>query len=358
MLSVVIPQSPIDLTDSCYRLSTLSFDITASNPDGAGATKLGAFTYFQILESFAVAQPLGVGSDECPSGGWVLYTGKDTNKNGALDISVGTNEATSVSYICDGIQTLVEVTDGAPTCAEDGLGGVTVCHGTDLNVDGVLVESEILPGDCMEICDGRQGEPGEQGIQGEPGTAGANAAVVVTDDIPEDQCNGGTGLMIESGTIGEDGTIDSPDYSYICDGENGQAAVVEVSEFDAANPEGNCSNGGTKVLAGYETNGVPDLQPIEVDGVAADTNVTMTYLCQPLPSRNSLIESEVIDPAEGGVCGLAGGIQLTIGLDTNGDGSLFGEPNLIPRTICNGLPGQDGIIGSDGIDGEDDGDQQ
>ena len=140
------------------------------------------------------------------------------------------------------------------------------------------------------------------------------------------------------GAAGEDGE----------DGEDGLTAFAEVTEYDG--PQ--CAHSGLKVVSGHDTNGLEGLQDEADEETETEADdVVVSYLCSPAPGLNSLIETEVIEAAVDGPCSLGGGIKLTTGLDTDANGSLADEPNLIERNICNGQPGQDGAAGIDGLDG-------
>jgi hypothetical protein len=192
-------------------------------------------------------------------------------------------------------------------------GGVAVRTGIDEDNDGALSSLSDTVNPPVYVCNGATGNQGTQGVAGVAGTA-----VVYSLTPAGSQCaNGGWTLEIASDT-NPDGVLDSSDSqlsaSNLCNGLN---SAVRVS---GGNPD--CPAGGTLLSVGIDSDG---------DGSLSLTEVTLppVNVCNGL---NALVETQSI--ATGSPDCANGGFWLTIGTDTNGDGSLLGE--AVPRKLCNG----------------------
>lgn len=186
-------------------------------------------------------------------------------------------------------------------------GGQVVVAGLDSNENGSLDDDEI--DSRTPICNGDPGETGEQGI---PGT---NAVIRTSDEMPGDNCPDG-GLRIEVGLDDNDnGQLDDEevdDISYVCDGAQGPAGFDTLVRTETTTT--GCGDaGGITVLTGLDDNR---------DGVLDDTEVDSSdEICNGEEGANSLVE--IVAEPPGANC-VAGGQQLTSGVDEDGNGLLEG----------------------------------
>jgi len=109
----------------------------------------------------------------------------------------------------------------------------------------------------------------------------------------------------------------------------GLNSLISLSRENAG---ANCQNGGTKIEAGIDKNSNEVLDSNEITA----TN----YVCNAVDGKTSLVN--VIDEAPGANCH-SGGVKITSGLDTNGNGTLEASEIQITRYVCDGLDGT-GII--------------
>jgi ELWxxDGT repeat protein len=131
----------------------------------------------------------------CTQGGVRFMTGLDSNDNGVLDA----NEVQDTTEICHGLRglsgpqgqpgqsgadavaTLLNVQPlpvGNATCPT---GGSLIGSGMDLNMDGVLNESES--DDTVTVCNGAIGLTGSNGVDGSEGLNGSQGASALVDKV-------------------------------------------------------------------------------------------------------------------------------------------------------------------------------
>ena len=145
-------------------------------------------------------------NDEFPNGGLEIWTGLDTNGDGVLTL----DEATSISYVANGL----DGNDGVngynslinTITQED---GTLVQVGLDTNNDGILQESEITNEFFIE-----NGTDGNDGTDGQDGEDGLCALVVVTEELPGDNCEFG-GIKVQAGKdLNSNGVLDADEVMY------------------------------------------------------------------------------------------------------------------------------------------------
>ena len=163
---------------------------------------------------------------------------------------------------------------------------------------------------------------------GNTSTGKDSVAAAVQNTAPADVCPNG-GITVQTGidTSGN-GILDPSEVQntqYVCNGTggtNGQTALVSVT----SEPSGtNCSAGGKKVNVGLDTNG---------NGILDASEVTSTnYICNGTNGANGLnsLTSIVTEPS-GSNCSY-GGLKITSGLDTDGNGALVLPERLPLRAI-------------------------
>ena len=196
----------------------------------------------------------------------------------------------------------------------------------------------------VDLPGGPPGPPGDAGPPGPPGAPGA--LLSIKPEPPGSHCATG-GQRIDVGADDDrDGTLDADEVDsthYVCNGApgpQGPAGMNGASALVAATTEpagANCSGGGVKLSFGLDTNGNGVL-----DGGEATSS---SYVCngppgsQGPPGMNgkSTIVTSNTEPA-GANCP-AGGIKLTFGTDTNGDGGLEEVEITATSYVCNGSDG-------------------
>lgn len=178
------------------------------------------------------------------------------------------------------------------------------------------------------------------------GAEGNNALVVVNSEGPGANCTDG-GQRIDVG-VDDDGNgalaageIDATEY--VCngaDGANGTNGNNSLVAVTAESPGANCVAGGQQIAVGVDDDGNATLEAGEVDATV--------FVCNGVDGsngtgNNSLVEVTV-EPA-GANCS-AGGQKIEAGVDENGDGML--DPEEVDATVfvCNGGAGVDGGDGS------------
>lgn len=273
-------------------------------------------------------EPPGV---SCASGGTRISVGLDTNKNGSLD----TSEIEGVSLVCngnDGNSSPILVTDTVEEAPGDNCetGGTKVVIGLDLNENTMLEEAEVLS--SFFICQGADGDVGAEGL--------ATLLRASTEETGVNCENGG--LKVEVGIdhnrnlMLEDDEVESS--YFVCNGENGSDGISALSEV-TSEPEGaNCANGGLKISLGLDLNSNGSLENEEV--------LSENFLCNGLDGIDgengltNLIRVVSEDPGEN--CE-NGGLRIDIGLDDNRNENL--EDGEIGYTYftCNGLNGASGF---------------
>ncbi|MEO0601988.1 MAG: putative Ig domain-containing protein, partial [Myxococcota bacterium] len=202
-------------------------------------------------------------------------------------------------------QSLVDFRDATEDQCE--FGGQLVVTGFDSNENGALDDDEIDA--SQAVCNGDPGVDGEQGI---PGT---NALLLTTDEAPGDNCADG-GVRIDVGLDdngnGELEVEEITATSFVCDGAQGIPGLNSIVSTLPDAPS--CGDvGGITVQTGVDDNGDGILDPSEVDSTET--------ICNGEDGVNSLLE--IVAEPPGANC-LAGGQQLTSGLDQDRNGVLEG----------------------------------
>jgi len=266
---------------------------------------------------------------------------------------------------------LLGSTSSAPSCPNR---GTTFTFGYDWTDDGAIDEI-VLEQVVCDGADGGAGAEGDRGPVGADGTPGADgdpgptgpegpagpSLLVETSAAAAADCPDG-GTLFEFGYDEDgDGAIDTVTESVsVCDGgpgadgedgEDGRDGLPLLMESTDAEVE-DCPWGGATFTFGYDW---------EDDGLIDDVVGTET-VCNGAPGADG---SNGVDGADGvspdalrvsssqasvEACP-HGGIQLTFGYDTDGDGSI--DDVLRVEDICNGAPGEDGEDGNPGLDGVD-----
>ncbi len=290
----------------------------------------------------AVPEPAGT---NCADGGYKITSGLDTDSDGILQAS----EVTSTNYVCNGsngtngingtngvngLNTLMAVVpeSAGTNCAD---GGLKITSGLDTDSDGVLQASEVTS--TNYACNGTNGTNGANGL---------NTLVAVVSEPAGANCADG-GYKLTSGLdTNSDSTLQASEVTstnYVCNGANGTNGTNGLNTLMATVPEApgaNCLAGGLKITSGLDT---------DSDGILQASEVTSTnYVCNGSNGTNgtnganglNTLMATAAEPADANC--LAGGLKITSGLDTNGDGIL--QPSEVTSTsyVCNGLEGPPG----------------
>ncbi|HMG89826.1 MAG TPA: hypothetical protein VK589_07195 [Chryseolinea sp.] len=110
-----------------------------------------------------------------------------------------------------------------------------------------------------------------------------------------------------------------------CQNDVGLNSLISLS---TENPGVNCETGGTRIDAGIDKNSNEVLDSNEITA----TN----YVCNAIDGKTSLVN--VIDETPGANC-VYGGVKITSGIDTNGNGTLDASEIQITRYVCDGEGG-------------------
>lgn len=213
-------------------------------------------------------------------------------------------------------------------------GGVQIEMGIDANGNGLLDQAEIDNSRTEIVCHGKN----------------AVDPIPTLFDISQptaEECeHGGKKITLGSDTNGN-GLLDSSEIShneFLCNAlitVNQPASLIST----LAEPAGeNCTNGGTKVIAGLDNNSNQKLDNNEVQ--------TTTYVCtggngtNGTDGSNGLTSLIATTTEIAGENCAAGGTKIETGLDINGNNVL--EANEITATsyICSGSNGSDGQDGT------------
>ena len=275
--------------------------------------------------------------EHCDYGGYRVENGLDTNRNDVLD----KEEVQQFHYVCQGeegaqgysgIMDSVTLAEGHPDnhCGQE---AVKLMFGKDLNRDDRLTGDEIQS--AQVLCHGAKGETSKDNT------------LILTENVlaGSEHCEFG-GIKIDSGTdFNHNGALDPeeiPKSQYICRGvsaENGGVSLVQTTEEA---PGDRCTEGGVRFDSGLDQNGDGNLSASEWEQTH--------YVChggQGVKGLNTLIATQEIDA--GHVECASGGIELSTGLDDNGDGELeSGEVNNT-QYICQGAIGETNDQGNNSL---------
>ncbi len=171
----------------------------------------------------SVVNQVAAGNQCGVDGGWVVTSGLDTNRNGALD----TTEIQTTGLVCngrngtvavDGKSSLIRMRDTVNEC--NPTAGFILEIGLDDNMNNVLDPGEVDDWDV--VCDGFDG---------------LDSVVRVTEDLTF--CDYG-GVLVETGLDenfnGVLDTLEVANISYICDGAQGFSGLVDVEPAGVACP--------------------------------------------------------------------------------------------------------------------------
>lgn len=242
----------------------------------------------------------------CGFGGKAIHRGADTNGDGQLSDA----EVASTEYVCRPEPTpspavLVRretVAPGTPCKA----GGVRVQAGADTNGNGELEADEVRSTEY--VC---QNEP-------EPASS---VLVTQTPEAPGSHCAAG-GFFVRAGAdTNRNGTLDDTEVErsfYGCQSE--PSAVLLRTKAEPAGT--NCSVGGVAVQAGPDTDGNGALGDGEVE--------TTSYVCGEAPDAVLVSTEKLLSGAE---CA-EGGTRVLAGADSDGDGVLDPLEVTTRTTLC------------------------
>lgn len=261
---------------------------------------------------------------QCPNGGNRLVAGLDSNANGVLE----TAEVSQSQVVCwnaslpDAPMRMSARSEAPGThCAS---GGLRVSVWMDTVANGVLDSSEAES--VSYIC--------TSSVVASPSTLLALQA-----EPPGGNCvNGGTRL-----TSGQDrdgnGTLEEAEVTasrFVCNGAsgvgNGGSDGLNGLMDVAPEPAGaQCAAGGSKVRAGLDANRNGALDISEVSSTQ--------YVCHGSASRTLVLQTA--EPA-GANCA-AGGTRISVGADTNANGTLDGGEIESTSYVCQGATGAAGL---------------
>ena len=202
-------------------------------------------------------------------------------------------------------------TENAGTNCENG--GTKIQAGIDKNANNILDGDEVMT--TNYVCSGANGKTSLTSVITE--SKGAN-------------CPTG-GVKITSGVdLNKNGTLDESEITtsaYVCNGINGSNTLTKLTSESAGS---NCQNGGLKIDSGIDANNNGTLDNSEIASTA--------YVCNGVDGKISLVN--VTDEIAGAKC-KNGGVKITSGIDSNGNGTLDISEIQATRYVCNGI---DGII--------------
>jgi hypothetical protein len=285
----------------------------------------------------ARTEVLAAGESGCVSGGIRVDAGIDDNGNSVLDDV----EVDSSQVVCngapgaDGTNGLAGLVDVAAEAAGGNCthGGQKIRSGNDADNDGQLDADEVAA--LSYVCNGA---PGTGGTNGTNGTDGATALVNVSPEAAGGNCTYG-GRKIESGSDADgDGQLDTGEViasatSYVCngapgtngtDGTNGTNGLSSAVRLQTvAAGVGGCALGGVQVDVGIDSNGNGELD----DGEVGDTE----YVCNAALYKSLTVTT----PEPAGLSCPGGGQRIETGLDVNGDETLQGTEVMAYSFTCN-----------------------
>ncbi|SEU07764.1 DUF7151 family protein [Stigmatella erecta] len=264
-----------------------------------------------------VPEPPGA---RCPQGGTAIQTGLDDNGDGALNDS----EVQQTSYVCSGgssnssgqmslVKLLPE--EGSTRCAS---GGIAVLSGLDVNADGLQNDSEVTS--TQYLCNSEDGQGGKAYVvKMLPEAAGTN-------------CPAGGTAVLGGIDVNADGQLQSTELTatqYVCQSSASLTGANALIRLDVEPAGANCSQGGTAVKSGLDSNGNGTLDPDEVSNT--------TFVCNGLTGatgqngKNALVR---LDSEPAGPNCAYGGTSMKSGLDVNGDGTLSNIEVQTTQLVC------------------------
>jgi hypothetical protein len=263
-----------------------------------------------------VPEPPGT---RCPQGGTAIQTGLDDNGDGSLS----DDEVKQTSYVCggggsqSGTMSIVKLTPEAAgtKCAS---GGTAVLSGLDTNADGIQGDTEVTS--MQYICNSADGGSGKSYlVKQSPEPVGSN-------------CSRGGTAVLGGIDVNANGQLDTPEVAatqYVCNTLVETTGTNSLIRLDAEPPGANCSQGGTAVKSGLDSNSNGILDASEVTSI--------TFVCNGLPGKdgqngkNSLVR---LDPEPSGANCAYGGTAVRSGLDINGDRRLDDSEVMVTKFVC------------------------
>ncbi|AKF10084.1 DUF7151 family protein [Sandaracinus amylolyticus] len=329
----------------------------------------------------------------CASGGVVLTSGTDDDRDGALDAG----EVESTRPICDGDdgRSIAMRTSADPPGANCATGGVRIEAGIDANANGTLDAAEVSAALTRYVCNGAQGPQGVQGATGAQGPQGATGAQGPQGATGAQGPQGATGAQGPQGATGAQGPqgatgpqgAQGPQgpagaLAAYGDGSAGALSVAVGNTLDLTTPAGVAALGATRTSLQFTsitiagTLVVPSGVTLRATGAATITGQIVVdtgtidgggYRADPGIARSSA------GPPNGGIAiaplsitnlvelplygGGAGGRPANAGGGSEGGGSfaLFARGGIsIPvggSILANGAHGQNPMTAGQGIAG-------
>jgi N-acetylneuraminic acid mutarotase len=273
--------------------------------------------------------------DICEFGGIQVDTGVDVNLNGIID----PDEVKDSQYVChgaDGLASLIEVTaePGGANCAD---GGYKVESGLDTNANGVLDPGEVLS--TSYLCNGA---PGSDGADGSDGLA---TLLTVTPEEAGAQCSEGGYKIVSGYDANANGVLDPEEISstsYVCNGPTGPAGANALVSVSGESPGENCAAGGFRVDAGLDANRNGVLDPGEVTSTAYACNGA-SYTTELSANSTSASQIDLAWPDLAGAASVAAyDVYMNWGWITQTAGTTYSATGLAPRTLyCFNVIGMD-----------------
>ncbi|MDC0714817.1 hypothetical protein POL68_40590 [Stigmatella sp. ncwal1] len=264
-----------------------------------------------------VPEPPGA---RCPLGGTAIQTGLDDNGDGQLNDS----EVRQTSFVCSGGSThpsgkmsLVKLLpeESSSRCAS---GGIAVLSGLDANADGLQNDSEITS--TQYLCNSADGLNGTAYVvKMLPESAGQNCPA------------GGTAVLggIDVNTDGQLGATEMTATQYVCQSATSLTGSNALIRLDVEPAGANCTQGGTAVKSGLDSN--------ENGTLDADEVSNTTFVCNGrtgATGQNGKSALVRLDPEPAGPNCAYGGTSVKSGLDSNGDGSLSNLEVQTTQLVC------------------------
>lgn len=277
------------------------------------------------LAPIPLVETVDATTQQCPAGGTVIRTGRDTNADGVLQ----DDEVTSEEPVCsggqgdtgdpgpDGQRTIVQQVE-EPAGDNCEFGGLRIEAGLDANGNDALDGDEITA--TTFVC---TGDPAPD----------ARALLTETSADVGDECPEAGGTLIRSGLDDDaSGTLEEAEVDFerlVCAGDNSAISLVVIDD----EPRGdNCAAGGQRFRFGRDGNGDGILQVGEVD----ETD----YVCNPIPTLTSVTS---LAPGSSTECP-SGGQRVDVGADTNGNGVLESSEVNLTSYACNGTDGAEVLV--------------
>lgn len=201
---------------------------------------------------------------------------------------------------------------------------------------GMLSLQGCLLGGLLVAC-GASGP----GTPGNDGTNGKNSLVRVVEVPPGEHCSNG-GTLIRSGIDANgNGTLEDSEATssaYTCNGSSGGETSRTLVKLDPEPVGSNCAQGGTRMSSGMDANGDGMLDSSEVSSTS--------YICNGTPGPSGGTQALVrMSPEPAGSNCTQGGTAVQSGLDSNRNGTLDTAEVTSTAYVCNGVVGSPGTPG-------------